>query len=67
MSRISASYSHLGFAAKDVRQVLSGSRVVATSRFDLPAPPSLRLVQGSLALIRDTSVPGYASPATSIR
>lgn len=63
----SVSYSHLGFAAKDVRQVLAGSRVVATSRFDLPAPSSLRLVQGSLALIGDTSVPGYASPASGQR
>jgi Tol biopolymer transport system component len=63
----SLGYSHLGFAAKDVRQVLAGSRVVATSRFDLPAPSSLQLVQGSLALIRDTSVPGYASPASGQR
>jgi len=63
----SASYSHLGFAAKDVRQVLAGSRVVDTSRFDLPAPPSLKLVQGSLALIDDSSVPGYASPASGQR
>jgi Tol biopolymer transport system component len=63
----SVSYSHLGFAAKDVRQVLAGSRVVATSRFDLPAPPSLELFQGSLALIGDASVPGYASPASGQR
>lgn len=63
----SVSYSHLGFAAKDVRQVVAGSRVVDTSRFDLPAPPSLRLFQGSLALIGDTSVPGDASPASGQR
>jgi Omp85 superfamily domain/WD40-like Beta Propeller Repeat len=63
----SASYSHLGFTARDVRQVLAGSRVVDTSRFDLPAPPSLRLFQGSLALIGDSSVPGYASPASGQR
>jgi outer membrane protein assembly factor BamA len=63
----SVSYSHLGFTAKDVRQVLAGSRVVDTSRFDLPAPPSLRLFQGSLALIADSSVPGYASPASGQR
>lgn len=63
----SVSYSHLGFAAKDVRQVLAGSRVVDTSRFDLPAPPSLDLFQGSLALIGDSSVAGYASPASGER
>ncbi len=63
----SVSYSHLGFAAKDVRQVLTGSHVVDTSRFDLPAPPSLELVQGSLALIGDDSVAGYASPASGQR
>jgi len=63
----SVSYSHLGFAAKDVRQVLAGSRVVDTSRFDLPAPPSLELFQGSLALIGDSSVAGYASPASGQR
>jgi hypothetical protein len=63
----SVSYSHLGFAAKDVRQVLAGSRVVETSHFDLPAPPSLKLIQGSLALIGDSSVPGYASPASGQR
>jgi Omp85 superfamily domain/WD40-like Beta Propeller Repeat len=63
----SVSYSHLGFAAKDVRQVLAGSHVVDTSRFDLPAPPSLELVQGSLALIGDDSVAGYASPASGER
>jgi Omp85 superfamily domain/WD40-like Beta Propeller Repeat len=63
----SVGYSHLGFAAKDVRQVLAGSRVVDTSRFDLPAPPSLRLFQGSLALIGDSSVAGYASPASGRR
>ena len=63
----SVSYSHLGFAAKDVRQVLAGSRVVDTSRFDLPAPPSLELFQGSLALIGDNSVAGYASPASGQR
>ncbi|HEY6321458.1 MAG TPA: BamA/TamA family outer membrane protein, partial [Thermoanaerobaculia bacterium] len=63
----SVSYSHVGFAAKDVRQVLDGSRVVDTSRFDLPAPPSLELVQGSLALIGDSSVAGYASPASGQR
>jgi hypothetical protein len=63
----SASYSHLGFAAKDVRQVLAGSHVVDTSRFDLPAPPSLDLFQGSLALIGDSSVAGYASPASGQR
>jgi Tol biopolymer transport system component len=63
----SVSYSHLGFAAKDVRQVLAGSRVVETSHFDLPAPASLKLIQGSLALIGDSSVPGYASPASGQR
>jgi hypothetical protein len=63
----SVSYSHLGFAAKDVRQVLAGSHVVDTSRFDLPAPPSLDLFQGSLALIGDSSVAGYASPASGQR
>ena len=63
----SVSYSHLGFAAKDVRQVLAGSRIVDTSRFDLPAPPSLELIQGSLALIGDSSVAGYASPASGER
>lgn len=63
----SVSYSHLGFAAKDVRQVLAGSQVVDTSRFNLPAPPSLELFQGSLALIGDSSVAGYASPASGQR
>ncbi|HLX09027.1 MAG TPA: BamA/TamA family outer membrane protein [Thermoanaerobaculia bacterium] len=63
----SASYSNLGFASKDVRQVLAGSQVVSTSRFDLPTPASLRLLQGILAMVGDTSVAGDASPASGQR
>jgi hypothetical protein len=63
----SASYSHLGFASKDVRQVLAGSQVVDTSRFDLPTPSPLRLMQGILALVGDSSFAGIASPASGQR
>jgi hypothetical protein len=63
----SVSYSHLGFEAKDVRQILAGSRLEGTSRFDLPTPSSLRLLQGSLALVGDSSISGYASPASGGR
>ncbi len=63
----SASYSHLGFASKDVRQVLAGSQVVETNRFDLPMPSPLRLMQGILALVGDSSYAGIASPASGQR
>jgi Tol biopolymer transport system component len=63
----SVSYNHLGFAAKDVRQVLTGTQVVQTSRFNLPDPASLTLYQGGLALIGDTSLMGDTSPVRGQR
>ncbi len=63
----SVSYNHLGFAAKDVRQVLTGTQVVQTSRFNLPDPASLTLYQGGLAMIGDTSLMGDTSPVRGQR
>jgi hypothetical protein len=63
----SLSYSRLAFSAKDVRQALAASEVVSTTRFDLPPPAPLSLVQGSLALVGDSAVLGLVSPVRGQR
>jgi hypothetical protein len=63
----SLSYSRLAFSAKDVRQALAASQVVSTTRFDLPPPGPLSLVQGSLALVGDSAVLGLVSPVRGQR
>jgi hypothetical protein len=63
----SLSYSRLAFSAKDVQQALAESQVVSTTRFDLPPPGPLGLVQGSLALVGDTAVLGLTSPVRGQR
>jgi Tol biopolymer transport system component len=63
----SVSYSHLGFAAKDVREVLTGTQVVETTRFNLANPTPLTLYQGGLAFVGDTSLLGDTSPVRGQR
>ena len=56
-------YTHYGYSVQSVTQGFNGG----TSREDLDAPPSLGLMQGSVALVGDASSFGFTSPISGSR
>jgi hypothetical protein len=59
----SGGYTHYGYSVQSVVQGWDGS----SSDTDLPAPPSLGLMQGSVALVGDASSFGFTSPIAGSR
>ena len=59
----STGYTHYGYALESVTQGYNGR----TNSTDLPAPSSLGLMQGSVALVGDASSFGFTSPIAGSR
>jgi hypothetical protein len=53
---------HLGYDNEVRRALVSGNTVIDREEENLPAPESLNLYQGSLALVGDSSTFGFTSP-----
>ena len=59
----STGYTHYGYSLESVTQGFNGN----TNSRDLPAPSSLGLMQGSIALVGDASSFGFTSPIAGSR
>jgi Tol biopolymer transport system component len=59
--------TQLGYDLEVFRYVALGNTIVERSEDDLPAPESLRLYQGSAALVGDSSFFGFTSPVRGRR
>ena len=59
----STGYTHYGYSLESVTQGFDGR----SSSVDLPAPSSLGLMQGSIALVGDASAFGFTSPIAGSR
>ena len=60
---LSTGYTHYGYSSEYLRAGYGGG----SSRDELPAPPPLGLVQGSIALVGDASAFGFTSPISGSR
>jgi outer membrane protein assembly factor BamA len=60
---LSTGYTHYGYSSEYLREGYGGG----SSRDELPAPPPLGLVQGSVALVGDASAFGFTSPISGSR
>ncbi|MEA2564075.1 MAG: hypothetical protein QOH06_5579 [Acidobacteriota bacterium] len=63
----SVGYTRLDFQAELFRVAVVGDTVIERSERDLPSPESLSLVQGSFALVGDSSYFGFTSPVRGQR
>ena len=63
----SVGYTRLDFEAELFRVAVVGDTIIERTERELPSPESLSLVQGSLALVGDSSYFGFTSPVRGQR